>query len=94
MRVQITDIKSSVKKGLWCQCLVVFSFCRQVVKDVKVKARYHHLIANSFVEVRKVQNAKEFLSLSKGFNLIMLHQLKEIVLNLWRENYFKLNLFF
>lgn len=24
---------------------------RQVVKDTKVKARYHHLIANSFVEV-------------------------------------------
>jgi len=26
-------------------------FCRQVVKDSKVKSRYHHLIANSFVEV-------------------------------------------
>jgi len=27
---------------------------RQVVKDTKVKGRYHHLIANSFVEVRDI----------------------------------------
>ena len=44
---------------LYCQWIVIFFMLRngtpfsdrKVVKDSKVKARYHHLIAHSFVEV-------------------------------------------